>query len=141
MGKEKIKERVAAESMYCEKFMTAKEIADTLSIEPNTVGKWIQKYGWDKDRQDTINNPVKMRRILGEVLMLVIQGEKPKIDTDALSKVYKVYEGISDRINPGMVAGVMKLYDEYLVKVNPELAIKNLEHNKKFLLHTIELYG
>ena len=141
MGREKVKERVVAEQMYCERFMTAKDIADTLQIEANTVGKWIHKYGWDKSRQDTINNPVKMRKLLAEQMLLVLQGQPANIDADALSKIYKVYEGISDKINPGMVAAILKLYDEWLVKKDPKLATDNLPYNKEFLIHIINTYG
>jgi len=141
MGKEKIRERETAQQMFCEFFWDAKTIADKLGIQENTIGVWRKKYEWDKIRESTINNPVKMRSLIAAQMMLIVQGEASVIDADALSKMFKVYEGISEKINPGISAAILKLYDEWLAKENPELALKNLDYNKKFLIHVINTYG
>lgn len=141
MPKEKVREREAAEQLFVEKFWDAKTIAEYLHLQESTVGKWRQKYSWDKLRDDTINNPVKMRKLIAAQMMLIVQGQKSEIDADALAKMFKVYEGISERINPGIVAAVIKLYDEFLSKKEPKLALENLPHNKEFLIHIINTYG
>ncbi len=141
MAREKTKELQAAESLFVDNFWDANKIAEQLSLSPTTVGKWRAKYDWDKMREDTINNPVKMRRLIAKQMMLIVQGQKTEIDADALSKMFKVYEGISDKINPGITAAVLKLYDDFLSVEKPELAVANLPHNKKFLIHIINTYG
>lgn len=141
MGKEKTKEREAAQQMFVELFWDAKTIAGKLGIQENTISVWRKKYEWDKHRESTINNPVKMRSLIAAQMMLIVQGQASVIDADALSKMFKVYEGISEKINPGIAAAILKLYDEWLAKENPELALKNLDYNKKFLIHIINTYG
>lgn len=141
MPKEKIKDRKAAELFFVDYFLDAASIAEKLNVEPATVGRWRKLGNWDKKREDTINDPSKMRRLLAKELLLVAQGKESNINADALAKLHKVYEGFSDRINPGIVHSVMKLYDEYLAKENPELALENLPFNKKFLIHIINQNG
>lgn len=141
MPKVKLKEREAAQQFFIEMFWDARTIAEHLNVEEKTIGKWRKKYNWDKLREDTINNPVKMRSLIAQQMMLIVQGQPSSIDADALSKMFKVYEGISDKINPGIVAAVIKLYDEFLLQENKELAAANLAYNKKFLLHIINTYG
>lgn len=141
MPKEKVKEREAAQNFFVENFWDAKTIANWLGLQETTVGKWRAKYNWDKLREDTMNNPLKMKRLIGSQMMLIAQGMPAQIDADALSKMYKVYEGISDKINPGIVAAVVKLQDEFIVNIDPQFGIKLLEYNKKFLIHIIEKHG
>lgn len=141
MPKEKTREQQAAEGLFVDQFWDAQQIADFLKVQPATVGVWRKKGEWDKKREETINNPVKMRRLIAQQMLLIAQGEKATIDADALSKMFKVYEGLSDKINPGIVAAIIKLYDEWLAKENPKLAVENLPFNKKFLIHIINTYG
>lgn len=141
MGKEKVKERKAAEAMFVQQFLDAKSIAEALHLQENTVGEWRKKYKWDKLREDTINNPVQMRALLAQQMLLIAGGGDATINADALAKIYKVYEGLADKINPGIVSAIMKLYDEFLAKENPQLAVSNLDYNKKFLIHIINNYG
>lgn len=138
---EKIKEREAAQQFFVEMFWDAKTIALHLMVDEKTVGKWRAKYKWDKLREDTINNPVKMRTFIAQQMMLIVQGQKSTIDADALAKMFKVYEGISDKINPGIVAAVLKLYDDFLSTKAPKLALQNLPFNKEFLIHIVNTYG
>jgi len=137
----KTKERETAKNLFVENFWNANDIADFLNIEPSTVGRWRRHGKWDQEREDTINNPIKMKRLIAKQMMLIVQGQPCELDADALSKMYKVYEGVSDKINPGIVAAVIKLQDEFLVKLNPQLALQVLEYNKKFLIHIINSNG
>lgn len=141
MPKEKIKEKEAAEQLFIENFWDAKTIAEKLGLQESTVGRWREKGGWDVKRNNTMNNPVRMRKLIADQMMLILKGEKPNIDADALSKMFKVYEGISDKINPGIVAAILKLQDEFLLNEDHEYAVKHLEWNKKFLIHIINNYG
>ncbi len=141
MPKEKTKERELAQQMFVEFFWDAKTIAEKLGVGENTVSKWRSSGDWDKMREDTINNPVKMKSLLAKQMLLIVSGDKSTIDADALAKMFKVYEGISEKINPGITAAVLKLYDEWLAKENPTLALQNLAYNKKFLIHIINTNG
>ncbi|TAG31889.1 MAG: hypothetical protein EAZ35_02235 [Sphingobacteriia bacterium] len=141
MSKEKIKERQAAEQFFVNNLYDAKTISDLLSIREATISTWRVKYGWDKLREDTINNPVKMKSLIAKQMLLIAQGEKSTIDADALAKMFKVFEGISEKINPGIVAAVLKLLDEFQAKENPAHAILCLDYHKKFLNSIIQIYG
>jgi hypothetical protein len=141
MPVKKLKEKEVAEDLFVNKFWNGAAICEFLKLQPNTFSKWRNKGNWDKLQEETINNPVKMRRLIAQQMLMIAGGEKSSIDADALAKMYKVYEGMSEKINPGIAAAIIKLYDEYLLKANPELAVKNLEYNKKFLIHIINKNG
>lgn len=141
MGREKTKDKVAAQQMFVEWFLDAKTIAEKLDLHESTVGTWRKKYEWDKLRESTINNPVKLQTLIAQQMLLVAEGKDATINADALAKLSKVLEGLSNKINPGITHAIMKLYDEWLAKENPELALKNLDYNKKFLIHIINTYG
>lgn len=141
MPKKKLKEEGVAEDLFVNKLWTGAAICEFLKIQPNTFTKWKNKGNWEKLQEDTINNPVKLRRLIAQQMLIIAGGEKSALDADALAKMYKVYEGFSDKINPGIVAAIMKLYDRFLAVENPPLAISNLEWNKKFIIHMIDKHG
>lgn len=141
MGREKTKERIAAEDFFVQYMWDAKKIAEHLDLQENTVGAWRKKYEWDKKREQFIGDPLKLKQLIAKEMLNRAEGQTANIDADGLYKLYKIVEGLSERINPGIVASVMKLYDEFLLTKDQELAVKNLPYNKQFLLHIINNYG
>jgi uncharacterized protein YjcR len=138
MAEKKSKKCIGAEQMFVQQLMDGKTIAETLDMPESTISRWRKKYNWDKLQQDTINNPQLLKRIISTEMLKKARGEKTDIDTDGLSKLFKIYDGLSDKINPGIVAAIMKEYDNFLSEINPDLAVANLPYNKKFLISIIE---
>lgn len=52
----KDKERGVARVWYIEQGKTAKEIAQKLNVTEKTVGDWVKKYGWKKERNARENS-------------------------------------------------------------------------------------
>jgi len=146
MGKEKTKERTVAKDLYINKLWSAKEISEFLSVTETIIGRWKKKdegteEDWDKQREQIIANPLVLKQTILNEMVAIAAGQPAKIDADALAKLNKVIEGLNDKIQPGIVAAILKLQDEFLVKENPKLAVELLPHNKKFIIHIINTYG
>ena len=50
MGKEKTSERRTAKILFVDQLKSAKEIAEIVDVQENTIGQWISKYGWRIER-------------------------------------------------------------------------------------------
>lgn len=86
MGKEKTSERRAAKVMFVEQLKTAKEIAEIVGVQENTIGGWITKYGWRIERDTKVNSVKKQKEQINQVIAAIadrrIQIEKEINDTD-----------------------------------------------------------
>lgn len=130
-----------AEMMFIELGQTGAAIAEALEVSEQAVSAWRKKGNWDIRRDELFASPHKLREILLKEMRWIADGNPPRMDTDALSKVNKVFEGFGSKITPQTVMSVLKLLDEWLADSEPELANKNLEPHKKFILHMINLHG
>lgn len=146
LRKSKVKEREVVIDLYVNKLWNQKEISEFLAISENTITKWKKQdegtgNDWDKQREKTIGDPNKLKAAILAEMVSITNGEAPKLNADGLYKLFRIIEGLNDRINPGTVAAIMKQYDEFLLVENKELAVTNLPYNKKFLTHIINIYG
>jgi len=130
-----------AEIMFIELGNNAKTIAEAFDLTEQTVGRWRAKHNWDQRRDEVFASPHKLREILLKEMRWIADGNDPRFDTDALSKVNKVFEGFGSKITPQIVMSVMKMLDEWLADSNPQLANANLDSHKKFIMHMINLHG
>ncbi|MGY0034441.1 terminase gpP N-terminus-related DNA-binding protein [Pedobacter sp. NJ-S-72] len=130
-----------AEMMFIELGYNAKAIAEQFGVQEKTVGNWRLKGDWDKQREELLASPMKVRAILLKEIQNLAAGGEATIDSDALSKVSKVMLTFNTKLSPQMVMTVLKVYDEWIANLNPELANLNLDFHKKFILHIINLYG
>jgi uncharacterized protein YjcR len=144
MGKEKSKEKAVAKDLYVNKLWTAKDVCEFVDVSENTLTKWKStdpEGDWDKQREKVITNPLVLKQLVLDDMVSIAQGNQPKIDADSMAKLNKVVEGLNDKIQPGIVAAILKLQDEFLVKENPQLALQLLPYNKKFIVFIINTYG
>lgn len=130
-----------AEMMFIELGHNAKAIAEALDLNEKTVGAWRKKDNWDVRRDELFAAPHKLRELLLKEMRSIADGNDPSFNTDALSKINKVFEGFGDKINPQIAMTIVKLLDDFLADRVPELANANLEWHKKFILYVIEVYG
>lgn len=137
--------KVMAERMFVEDGMTAKSIAEQLDVSEQTLSKWRKgKEGektWDDKRAEMLASPHKIREILLKELILVAAGEKSKVDADALAKINKVIESLSDKISAQVVFSVFKEFDNWMADQDPKTAVLFTEWHKQFLLYKINLEG
>lgn len=144
MAVKKDKERAVAKDLYIHHLWTAKDIAASFGISETTIGKWKSEDpegNWDTQREAVISNPIKLKQLVQAEMVSIAQGNPPKMNADALNKLYKVVEGLGDSIHPGLVAAIIQLQDDFILKENPKLALELLEVNRKFLIHVINTYG
>lgn len=137
--------KVMAERMFVEDGMTAKAIAEQLDVSEQTLSKWRKgkegEKSWDDKRAEMLASPHKIKEILLKELILVAGGEKSKIDADALAKINKVIESLSDKISVQVVFSVFKEFDNWMADQDPKTAVQFTEWHKQFLLYKINLEG
>jgi transposase-like protein len=137
--------KVMAERMFVEDGMTAKAIAEQLDVSEQTLSKWRKgkegEKSWDDKRAEMLASPHKIKEILLKELILVASGEKSNVDADALAKINKVIESLSDKISVQVVFSVFKEFDNWMADEDPKTAVLFTEWHKQFLLYKINLEG
>jgi transposase-like protein len=137
--------KVMAERMFVEDGMTAKAIAEQLDVSEQTLSKWRKgkegEKSWDDKRAEMLASPHKIKEILLKELILVAGGGTSKVDADALAKINKVIESLSDKISVQVVFSVFKEFDNWMADQDPKTAVLFTEWHKQFLLYKINLEG
>jgi transposase-like protein len=137
--------KAMAERMFVEDGMTAKAISEQLDVSEQTLSKWRKgkegEKSWDDKRAEMLASPHKIKEILLKELILVAGGEKSKVDADALAKINKVIESLSDKISVQIVFSVFKEFDNWMADQDPKTAVLFTEWHKLFLLYKINLEG
>lgn len=110
MGSKKTDAQAFAKMLYTDSSqkLTQKEIAERVGVRPNTVGKWIEKYGWDKlrkslmvtrqkmitdlyDQLEILNDHIKNRPITYDIPDKYLKGQKVKDADGNETIVYPTY--------------------------------------------------
>lgn len=134
-----------AERMFVEDGMTAKAIAEQLEVSEQTLSKWRKgkegEKSWDDKRAQMLASPHKIKEILFKELMLVAGGEKSAVDADALAKINKVIETLSDSTSVQIVFSVFKEFDNWMADQDPKTAVLFTEYHKQFILFKINQEG
>lgn len=133
--------KVMAERMFVEDGMTAKAISEQLNVSEQTLSKWRKDGRWEDRRAEMLAAPHKLRELLMKELKTVAEGGKSEIDADALSKINKVIEGLSDRVSVQLVFSVFKEFDNWMADQDPKTAVLFTEWHKQFLLYKMNQEG
>lgn len=137
--------KVMAEKMFVEDGMTAKAISEQLDVSEQTLSKWRKgkegEKSWDDKRAQMLASPHKIKEILFKELMLVAGGEKSAVDADALAKINKVIETLSDSTSVQIVFSVFKEFDNWMADQDPKTAVLFTEYHKQFILFKINQEG
>jgi len=128
-----------AETLFVEQGLTCNAICEQLNITEATLSKWRGQMNWDKRRENFLSSPGKIRQLLQQELKTVVEGNKTKVDTDALSKIAKTLQYFDGRVSLPVIVSVFKEFDEWVVGVDPETAVKFTEYHKSFLNHRAKL--
>jgi len=136
----KDKERGVGRVWYIEQGKTAKEIAQKLNVTEKTVGDWVKKYGWKKERNarensidkrvdniksviDDITEDRSSARVQLNELKLELQEQQKNKDLDAIE------------ISKDMISDIKKEivgYDDAISKWNKTL--ENFDKENKVSL-------
>lgn len=131
------KKRKLAKDYFVFNNMNAKDIAEIIGVTEKTAGNWRKEDEWDKERDELLANPSEIRRILLKEMKLLANGETSNVDADALSKLSKVMDTLSQKISPQTVVAVLQELDNWMAENHPHLAIQNIEPHKGFVRHII----
>jgi len=135
--------RPLAEIQFIEHGKTAKEIAEDLGYSEATICKWRKgKTGekdWDTRRGEFLASPHKIKELLLKELKLVAEGEKTSIDADALAKISKVIDAMSDKVSVQMTMSVFIEFDNWMASQDPKEAINIIKWHKLFILYKASL--
>lgn len=129
----------AAYTLFVEQGMTCAAIAETLGLREGTLSKWRQGMQWDDYRRRTLAAPDTIQRLLLEQMEKVSSGEKPTIDTDALSKIGKALTYFNGKLSVTVIIAVLKEFDLYMAEMVPHKAVEFLEYHKMFIHHRAKL--
>lgn len=139
-GNNKAKKELA-EKMFVEDGLNAKEIASLVGISEQTLSKWRKGDGtgksWDDKRNEYLAAPHKIKEVLMKELNNIASGEGASIDADALAKVSKVIETLSNRTSVQVIFSVFKEFDNWMADQEPQTAISFLEWHKRFIQYRI----
>lgn len=134
-------QRTIAEGMFIEQGMLCNAIAPLVKVTEATLSKWRKEGNWDTRRAEALASPHKIREILLKELQNVASGEKAQIDADALAKISKVMEALTDRISPQVTISVIKGFDNWMADNDPKMAVQFLEWHKRFIQYIISLHA
>ncbi len=128
------KKQQLAERMFISDGKNAKYIAEYFETTEQTVSRWRKKGNWDDRRKQLLAAPHIIKEKLQEQMELILKGEKPTIDTDALSKVNKALRDASAAIPVQTAMSVIKELDNFISEQNPEFAVALLDYHRKFII-------
>jgi DNA-binding Xre family transcriptional regulator len=124
-----------SESLFVEQGLTCAEISEQTGITEATLSKWRTVMLWDTRREEVLSSPDKIRQILRDELKSVAEGNKSKIDTDALSKIAKTLQYFDGKVSLSVVVSVFKEFDNFMVGVDPAKAVEFTEYHRMFVNH------
>ncbi len=163
----KDRERSHARVLYVDKGKTAKQIALEVGVNENTIGKWIEKFNWKKDKAAKILNKESREENIIEIIgsfaaeRLELQkdvktaikaGDKEtaneirkqiaQID-DSVSKWNKTYETIKkeSEISQLVMINVADIIFKHFDSRYPHLQKESTEFQEIFISEIVELYG
>ncbi len=134
--------RTMAEKMYVEECLSAKAIAEALSVSPQTIGRWKQgldgEEDWDEKRERFKREPYNIRKLINEELSRLTQGHEPTLDMKAINEAIKAQTAISSGVSAEAVFTVFREFDNWMASQDPDVAIKFTEWHKQFLMHKVQ---
>lgn len=128
-----------AENLFVENGMTCNAIAEQLELTESTLSKWRNGMNWDQKRQVELSTPDKIRRLLLDELQSISEGNKPKIDTDGLSKVSKTLTYFDSKVALAVVISVFKEFDNWMAEIDPVMAAKFTDYHRQFANYRAQL--
>ena len=120
--------------------MPQKEIATYIATSENTISKWKQEEKWEDIKSA---KSVTKEEIIRNYYHLILESQKiikddkrmpTASEVDAQHKMASSIEKLSgNKIVLPQIIAVFKEYDKWLVQIDPELAKRNSEFQKKFI--------
>jgi len=140
MGLKKDRIRELAKDFFVQNFdATQQEVAKLFSVTPKTINYWKTQDKWEDARRDYHASPVKIKQLLQDELLSISQGNPPKLKVDNIAKLMAALDRCERKLDPTVVAKVLKELDNFTAKINPKFANEATLYHKQFLLHRISM--
>lgn len=123
----------AAETLFIDNGMSCKEISTQLDVPEATLSRWRKMMDWDVRRDQMATAPTIIRQKLTDEIKRISEGNKPSIDADALSKAAKALQHFSGTTSLPVVISVFKDFDNYMARIDPEMAIAFTRYHKQYI--------
>lgn len=140
MGLKKSRIRELAKDYFIQNFdATQNEVAEMYGVTAKTITDWKNKDKWEDARRDYHASPVKIKQLLQDELLSVAQGNPPVLKADGISKLMAALDRCERKLDPTVVAKLLKELDNFISKIDPAFANQCTPFHKQFLLHRIDL--
>ena len=113
-------------------------IAEKIGVTETTLSKWRNLMEWDAKRDKIQSTPAKIRELLLTEMKSVSEGNKAKIDADALSKINKALSYLEGKVSLSVVISVFMEFDNWMAEVDPAEAVKLTVFHKQFINYRAE---
>ena len=129
----------AAYNCFVKQGMTCAGISDMLGIREATLSTWRRGMKWDEKRQESLAAPGKIRELLLKEMQWIADGNKPRLDTDGLSKVAKSLQYFDGKVSLSIVISVLKEVDNFIAEVAPQEITRQTELHRMFIQHRAQV--
>jgi uncharacterized protein YjcR len=141
MANQKNKELRLAEQLYVYDDMSQKEIAEYLNVSEKTISNWKEKGDWDKMKSArSLTRDSIIKGLYENALLITNTAKEAKRplnskEMDAIVKIASSIEKLDKKFNIPVVIGVFKEFNNWVVNIDPNMAIKLTEYQRKFIYH------
>ncbi|MEQ8581216.1 MAG: hypothetical protein RIC30_09415 [Marinoscillum sp.] len=131
------KKRFLAERYYINEGKSGKWIAEYLEVTEATVSRWKKgrpgEKEWDTRKAEHLSAPHKIKELVLKAMLEVAEGEKPSIDTNALSQMAASLQKIDKQIGVQIIISVIMELDKFVATEAPEYALLYAKIHQKFI--------
>jgi transcriptional regulator with XRE-family HTH domain len=131
MGLSKTAQQDLAKLLFIHQGLSQKEIAERVSVSEKTVGNWVQKFGWAKQKRslilvkdeqisDLYDKLEKINKHIREVKHNLVDGK----DTDILIKLTATIKNLEVETSVGTVISVAKMFLELTREIDLDFTKK-----------------
>lgn len=133
------KKRELAERLYVNDGMKANAIAEDLNVSAATISRWKNEDNWESRRRNNLTAPHKIKEILLKELQTIAEGGESNVDADALAKMSKVIDTLTDKVSVQSVITVFKEFDNWMSQQDAHKAIEFVKYHKEFIIYKASL--
>lgn len=140
----KDKEKKLAQQLYIYGDSSQQKIAEDLGISEKTLSKWKEDEGWDKIKAArNLGKDSLVTKLYSQALKITIDAENDNRilnskEMDTIVKIASTIDKLDRKVNLPNAISVFKEFNNFLVKINPNLAKQITEYQQKFLQHLNE---
>lgn len=131
--------KILARKLYIEQGMEAEEIANTLSEDKALVLAYIKTNEWQDLRAAKQLSPSSLIKLYYEQSDVIVQQAKAEDraltlkEAETLNNLATAIQKIDKRLDAGVVMDVLEGFNNYLVKLKPQLTRDIIEHELNYV--------